>query len=592
MLHLKRKIKSFVLRFLFRRLWVRIAILLIVLVAIPLALLGVLLINTSQEAVRNSVLTDHKQIVIRAAEEIGLFVKNPQDVLGATASMLSAVYPTPWQQETILVELALNQPIFMRVISVEPSGGVLAGSELGDESGWDYPEEALVNALRNKTYLSKVGVLDNHIPYITLAAPIRKLGKPVGALIAQVSLRGMWQIVDTIKIGNTGRAFLVSDEGTLIAHRDKKRVLRNENLGKRKEVQAVLAGETAAIEVENPEQGKLISSYAPIPGLGWGLILRQKQSEAYLFSRVMKIQSSIIIILSVLSAGLVSILMARVLARPIKELAYSIKRVAEGDLGHRIKLRMRDEIGELIRAFNITTRKLKKARQRERLSAIGEATSWIAHELKNSFVSIKTFIQLFPQRHKDERFVEKFSRLIPSEISRLERMFKELSDFSSQNQLRLERVDLKEVMDGILEVMREDCVAKKINLQRNAGNGTCYIQADAERLRQVFVNLLINSLNAMPEGGALTVSLRQLSRSSARQPTHIKVSIKDTGKGISPENLEKIFEPFRTSKSGGMGLGLSISRKIVEQHGGEILAESQIGKGTTFIVLLPIGLGA
>jgi signal transduction histidine kinase len=588
MLHLRRKIKSFLLKFLFRRLWVRIAVLLIILVTVPVVLLGVLLINTSQKAVRNSVLTNHEQIVIRTAEEIGLFVKRPQDILDATASMLSVVYPAPWKQETVLVELVLNQPIFLRAVSVDSSGNELATSELGRESAWAYPAPALDSALKGRDYISKVGVLDNHIPYVTMAVPVRKMGKPVAALIAEVSLRGMWDIVDNIKIGNTGRAFLVSDDGALIAHQDKKRVLRNENLKHQKEVQAVLAGRAEAAEIEDKTEGKLISSYAPIPALGWGVILRQKQSEAYLFSGVMKMQSWIIIVLSELLAVLVSILVAKLLARPIKTLAFSIKRVAEGDLEHRIQVRMRDEIGELIHSFNVTTKKLKKARARERLSAIGEATSWIAHELKNSFVSIKTFIQLFPQRHKDEKFVEKFNRLVPPEINRLERMFKELSDFSSNYELRMKRIDLKEVIGGILEMVKEECATKKIEVKYNAPSDVFYVYADPERIRQVFMNLIINSIGAMPEGGLLTVSLSPLFCDSSRLPTHVEARIKDTGPGISPENHARIFEPFRTSKNGGMGLGLSISRKIIEQHGGEIRVESRIGEGTTFIVGLSV----
>jgi signal transduction histidine kinase len=591
MVHLKRKIKSFLLKFFFRRLWVRIALLLLILVTVPVVLLGVLLINTSQKAVRNSVLTNHKQIVIRTAEEIGLFIKRPQDILGTTASLLAVVYPAPWKQETILVELVLNQPIFMRAVSVDSSGNELVSSELGRDSAWDYPREALESALRNKAYLSKVKVLDNHIPFVTMAVPIKKMGKPIAALIAEVSLRGMWQIVDNIKIGDTGRAFLVSDDGALIAHQDKKKVLRNENLKSQKEVQAVLAGKAEAIELEDKSEGKLISSYAPIPGLGWGVILRQKQSEAYLFSGVMKIQSWAIIILSELLAVLVSILMAKLLAQPIKTLAFRIKRVAEGDLEHKIKVGMRDEIGELIHSFNVTTKKLKKARDRERLSAIGEATSWILHELKNSFVSIKTFIQLFPQRHKDDKFVDKFNRLIPPEMNRLERMFKELSDFSSHYELRVKRINAKKIMDSILEMMREECAAKKIDLEYNAQNDTFYIEADPERLRQVFMNLLINSISAMPEGGLLTVSIVEAEADGLNNPAQIEVRIKDTGRGISRENCEQIFEPFRTTKNGGMGLGLSISRKIVQQHGGEIRVESKIDKGTTFIVRLPITVG-
>lgn len=572
----------------YRKLWVRIAIILLAMVTIPVVLLGVLLINTSQDAVRNSVLNNHKQIVIRTAEEIGLFVKRPQDILNTTSAILEVVYPAPWKQETILVELVLNQPIFIRASSVDLSGEEIASSELGRGLNWDYPKEAWEGTMKGGTYISSVKLLDNHTPFVTMAVPIKKMGKIVGVLIADVNLRGMWEIIDNIRIGNTGRAFLVSNDGTLIAHQDKKRVLRNENFKAQKEVQSVLVGKTEAVETEDKLEGKWISSYAPIPGLGWGIVLRQKQSEAYLFSKTMKIQSWIIIILSELIAILVSIFMGKALANPIKSLASRIKRVSAGDLDHKIRIRMRDDIGELIRSFNEMTKKLKRAKERERLSAIGEAVTWITHELKNSFISIKAFVQLFPGRHKDEKFVDKFSKLIPPEINRLERMFKELSDFSSHLELNIIKTNAKEIIDNILEIIREDLIEKKINIKYNPQNDNSYIEADPERLKQVFMNLIINSVNAMPEGGSLMVSIDLVSSKSLGSPAYLEVRVRDTGKGMSKEMLDRIFEPFHTTKNGGMGLGLTISRKIVEQHGGNIYVESEIDKGTTFTVKLPV----
>jgi signal transduction histidine kinase len=414
------------------------------------------------------------------------------------------------------------------------------------------------------------------------------MGKIIGALVADVNLRGIWDIVDNIRIGETGRVFLVSNDGTLIAHSDKKRVLKNENLKGEKEVQSVLAGKTEARELGSKSLGKFISSYAPIPGIGWGVVLRQSQDEAYLFSKVMQVQSWVIIILSELAAILASIFMGKVLARPVGDLAARIRKVAEGDLDHKIGIKMRDEIGELIRSFNEMVKKLKKARERERLSAIGEAVTWITHELKNSFIPIKAFVQMFPHRQKDQKFMEKFSRLVPEEINRLERMFKELSDFSSHFELRRTTSDIKEIMDNTLEIMKEEFVEKKINIKYYAESDNFYAEADPQRLRQVFMNLIINSINAMPAGGSLFISLRSLAGVNPGAPAYVEVRIKDMGEGMPKEMLENIFEPFRTTKVGGMGLGLTISRKIVEGHGGQIAVESEESKGTAFIVRLPV----
>ena len=271
----------------------------------------------------------------------------------------------------------LNHPVFIRAASVDLSGNVLATSELGMVSVRSYPKEALEAVIKKRAYTSGVKFLDNHTPFLTMAVPITKMYKPTGALIADVNLRGMWEITDNLKIGKTGRVFLVSKDGTLIAHPDKKRIFKNENLKDEKEVQSVLAGRTEAVELKKTHEGRLISAYAPVPGLGWGIVLRQSQDEAYSFSRAMKMQSWIIIILSELIAIMVSVLMAKVFARPVKALAFRIKSVAAGNLEHKVGIKIRDEMGELIRAFNDMTKKLRHAKERERLSAIGEATAWM-----------------------------------------------------------------------------------------------------------------------------------------------------------------------------------------------------------------------
>ena len=588
MAQIKKRVKIFLLDLFYRRLWVKIAIVLLILVTIPVVLLGVMLIHTSQEAVKNSVLNNHKEIVIRAAEEIGLYIKKPQSVLATAAEMFAITNPNTWKQETILVELALNHPLFIRVSSLNLAGQEIASSELGARLNWSYPKEALQEAIAAKNYVSKVKVLGSHTPYVTMSVPVKESGRITGVLIAEVNLRDLWKIVDNIKLDKTGRAFLVDQNGLLITHQDKKRVLKNENIKDQKDVQSVLSGKTESIELEDKTGKKWISSYAPVPDSAWGIVLRQEQDEAYLFSRVMQAQSWIIIILSELVVILVSIFMAQVLAHPIKILASRIKNVSAGNLDERIEIVRHDEIGRLIRSFNNMTKKLKKARTRERLSAIGEASAWIAHEFKNSLVAIKPFVQLFPRKHKDKEFVETFSKLVPQEIKRWESMLKDLSDFSSNFELNLTKTKVRDIINSILKPMEEEFMQKKIVIQYNSEENNLYLDADPERLRQVFMNLIINAIKAMPGGGSLIISEEVINTDTYKIPPYLEIRIKDTGVGISEEALDKLFEPFHpTRKVGGMGLGLTISRRIIEQHSGTINVESRVSMGTTFIVRLP-----
>lgn len=597
---IRRHFKRFLLKVFYRKLGVQITVMLLVIVTIPLVLLGVLLLKTSHQAVRSAVLSNNKEIVIRASKEIGSFIGRAEDIINTTGAMIGAIYPAPWKQETMLVEVVLSHPIFMRVVSVDLSGRELASSELRRGLRWSYSDEALLKVKKRKKYISQVKILNNYTPYVTMAVPIKRGGKIVGALIADADLRGMWTIVDNIKIGKTGRVFLVSNDGTLIAHQDKKRVLKRENFMDEKDVRAVLDGKSESVEIEDELKRKWISSYTAIPGLNWGVVLRQEQSEAYRFSRVMKTQSWIIIILSELVVIVVSIFMSKVLTRPIKTLVSRIKKVSSGDLNHKIEIKRHDEIGELIRAFNDMTNKLKKAKAREKFSIIGETASWIAHELKNSLVSIKAFVQLFPLRHKDKNYVDKFSKLLPGEIYRWECMIKELSDFSSHSKLKITQTNVKEILESTLDIMADKLNKKGINVHLNLENENFNIIADPLRLKQVFVNLIINAINAMPDSGSLMISMCLIHRkdfSLKRDPllvesnlTDIELRIKDSGRGIEEDVLDKIFEPFYSGKKGGTGLGLAISRKIIEEHNGSINAESKVGVGTTFIVKLPVNV--
>lgn len=585
---IKRAVSRFLLNKFYRQLWVKIAIVLVLIISIPVGLLGLFLLNTSQGAVRKTVLNNHKEIVVRVAHEIGLLLKKPEDVLKSTAGLLGVTRSNPWQQETILVELVLNQPIFRKISSLDLSGKLIASSDLGGILDWDDNKDAIQQILKDKTYISKVKFQDNHTPYLTMAVTVKTRDKISGILMADVNLRGLWDIVDNILLGNTGRVFLVSDDGTLIAHPDKKRVLKNENLKGQQDVNAVLSGRTGAVELEDKDAKQWISCYTPLPEFGWGVVLRQEQRESYLFSRVMKMQSWVILIFSELLAILIAVVIARVFAHPVRALVLRIKNVTGGGLEGRIDIKRHDEIGELIKIFNELTDKLKKAKASERFSSIGEAAVWVAHELKNSLVPIKSFIQLLPTRHTNGKFIDKFSNMISEEISRWEHMLKDLSGFSSSSELNIDRINIKDIMESVLKIMEDKFIEKEIKVEFQVKNNNLRILGDSERLKQVFINLIINAVNAMSEGGTLRVSMDLVNAPAINGIPYIEVAISDTGIGISQERIKNIFGPFRTAQKEGTGLGLAISRKIVEQHKGVIRVESQIGIGTTFTVRLPI----
>ena len=231
---------------------------------------------------------------------------------------------------------------------------------------------------------------------------------------------------------------------------------------------------------------------------------------------------------------------------------------------------------------------LKAASERllsqERLAAAGQFATGMAHEIKNPLSAIKTFAQYLPEKYADPAFRQKFFRIVQSEIDRINTIVKELSDFAKPAPLQLQPVKVAELVKDTLTLLSDQCLKQGVEVRTSlSGNGTT-IQADPQQLKQVLLNLLLNSLEAMARGGHLEV----VSRAA---PPYLTIRIVDTGDGIPPEHAQKVWDPFFTTKERGMGLGLAIVRGVVERHGGQIAIASAPGRGTTVEVSLPLSAG-
>ncbi len=195
--------------------------------------------------------------------------------------------------------------------------------------------------------------------------------------------------------------------------------------------------------------------------------------------------------------------------------------------------------------------------------------------------AIKTFAQYLPERYGDPEFREKFFRIVQSEIDRINGIVQELLDFAKPAPLHLQPVHLAGLVEDTLLLLSNQCLKQGVEVQNAFGSNGLLIQADAQQLKQVLLNLLLNSLEAMPDGGRLSIDTQET-------PSHLILRIVDFGEGMSPEDLRHVWDPFFTTKERGMGLGLAIVKGIVERHGGQIHLTSAVGKGTTVELFLPV----
>ncbi len=310
-------------------------------------------------------------------------------------------------------------------------------------------------------------------------------------------------------------------------------------------------------------------------------------------------RTRLVLILIGLGGLLIGVLGATVLARrvtrPIKELADGTVRIARGEFSHRIAIDSRDEIGQLARGFNDMSDKLRQTLeaieeanrrlvQSEKLAQIGRMAATIAHEIRNPLTSVKLNIQkVRSSLHLDEVEQEHMS-LSEEGIAQIERFIKELLNFTRVSDLQKARFGIEQILDESLKLLKDVLAAKSIAVSRRYAAGLPEIVVDGDRLRQVFVNILRNSLEALGEGGRIVLATGLAETEAGRR---LRVLISDDGPGVPEKDRDTIFEPFFTTKPQGFGLGLANARKIVEQHRGTIRVAPSDGPGAAFEIDLP-----
>jgi signal transduction histidine kinase len=225
----------------------------------------------------------------------------------------------------------------------------------------------------------------------------------------------------------------------------------------------------------------------------------------------------------------------------------------------------------------------------DRLVSLGKLASGIAHELRNPLAGIKTTAQALGEEMSEDDSRREYLNRITKEIDRLNDLLKTFFSFAKPQNLNLVHYYIKDIINEIIPFLIKEIADKGIRFIETYHPQLPKIQVDKTQMHQVFLNLFLNAIQAMPTGGELKIEANPILSTSAEgfKQNFIKVVISDTGRGIPPHIVHKIFDPFFTTKPKGVGLGLSITYQIIKKHGGTIKVESQWEKGTSFIINLP-----
>jgi len=370
------------------------------------------------------------------------------------------------------------------------------------------------------------------------------------------------------------------------------------------------------------------------------------------------LKSQKMILVSLILDGIVlivfgSFLLSRVLVKPLKDLVRLTQKISEGDFSQTIEVTSKNEMGQLISSFNrmieklrenqesidnylksleMANKKLKQAQEElirtEKLASIGRFAAGVAHEVGNPLGAILGYTSILEKNEIDREESKDYLKRIGKEIERINRIVRELLDFARPSKFEIKDIEVNKVVENTLSLLSHQKNFKNIETQLELQPDLPMIKGDESQLSQVFINIILNAIDAMPMGGNLMIKTENLvvdnlfgdefqplypprrkedptesdySRLRKTDPFSalltkyskgdplVKINISDTGMGIEQENLEKIFDPFFSTKDPdkGTGLGLSISLRIIESMGGKISVESEVGKGSTFEIYFP-----
>jgi len=229
--------------------------------------------------------------------------------------------------------------------------------------------------------------------------------------------------------------------------------------------------------------------------------------------------------------------------------------------------------------------------QCEKLISLGILAAGLAHEIKNPLSSIQSFAQLLPEKYDDEEFRNNFSKVVARDVNRISKLTDNILSLAKPTPTQLSIHNINDIIDETLSLVNGEILENKTHVIKSYSKSIA-IKGNKEALKQVFLNIILNAIHSMPNGGALNISSSMVSMSDMqdlkKNHNYVRVEIQDTGCGIEKKLLSKLFDPFFTNKTQGTGLGLALAQRIIEQHNGSIGVSSKLGEGATFWIILPV----
>ncbi len=556
----------------------KLSIILVTSIIIPMIIFAALSLSISSNADFQAVSRGNQKAAIRTAEQIEQYITNSINILRSITENITGLRLSHNQKDIVLKNHVLNFQEFDKIVITNRLGEEIVTSEMGGDLKDRSDDIAFETASQNHIYFSDVSISDNLVPFMTIAVPSFLLGEFDGAIIGTINLVDMWRLVDSLTIEKQGYALVVTKTGLLVAHGEgnsKPGIIRKDNLSYLQITREVLAGKASILEYENPKGIMVLGTAAPIKTVNWGLIIEQPLSEAYASTYKMGKRMVILglIILTIMS--IIAFLgVNRSVVRPLKKLIGGIKdKDMSFDSG--------DEFSSLASFYNFMSKSvvdLEVALEKyARSASLGKVSAGFIHDLKNPIDNVIRVTRHLVKHIKDKELKEFSKELLDEESKNINKLISKVREPMASFTPVHEKINVNDVLNDTCRSFERKLEDQHIKVVKELVQYDMIINGDRFDVERAIKNIINNAIEAMDGGGTLTVI-------SKKESGLTIVSVSDTGGGIEPERLKTLFSKPGSGKKEGWGIGLSVSKDLMEKMGGGIEVESEQGKGATFTI--------
>jgi signal transduction histidine kinase len=558
---------------------------------LPLVVYGLISMQSLQQGTRQSVSKGNRAVAQQIAGRIALYFDNNLRVLRSIGTEVRGTQLSAWQQTRVLRNHVLDFPEFREVAIFDAGGRVLAKSRVGD-SGLSIPEGA---ASPDGFYIAAPHLDADGLPTTTIAVALAYAGRRPSWIVAEISLEELWRTVDRIRVGTEGYAMLMDQNGRFIAHGnpDDKRLIATG--AQAAESEQKLAADLRSEDPSQPAVGlgeifddqrgrEVLAVAALVSRPDWTVVVEQPTSDAFGIAYDLQRQLLFAIGLALMGTVLLGWFWGRSFITRIFALTRATRAIAEGRMDERVALSGRDEIRQLGDSFNSMADRLvelqEDVRKQERQAMFGRIAAGLVHDLSHPIQNIVNNCKLMLKMFEDAEYRDEFRRIVEREGTIIKRVLDDLRNIARPMPLERFPVDVNRTVADAAEAMEQHAETAGLTLRAELSAEPALIEGDVFALGRVYRNLILNAIQATAPGGLIVAATEV-------HGDRVQIRIYDTGCGIPPERIAAIFEDFVTTKRRGLGLGLAISKKIVEQLGGRISVASEVGRGTTFVLDFP-----